>query len=80
MSDVVKTAQEEFDEIYITSSEIGKSLGVCRATIVQARKRGLLPDPVIVNGAQIYIWKRQIVEPFLNAWKVSLAARRGELA
>ena len=80
MSDVVKTAQEEFDETYITSSEIGKSLGVCRATIVQARKRGLLPDPVVVNGAQIYIWKRQIVEPFLKAWKVNLAARRGELA
>lgn len=79
MSDVSKTAQEEFDEIYITSSEIGKTLGVCRATIVQARKRGMLPNPVLVNGAQIYIWKRAIVEPFLEAWKLNLAARRGEL-
>ena len=80
MSEVAKTAQEEFDKIYITSSEIGRTLGVCRATIVQARKRGMLPDPVIVNGAQIYIWKREIVAPFLEAWKLNLASRRGELA
>ena len=53
MSEVEKTAQQEFDEIYITSSEIGQELGVCRATLVNARRRGLLPDPIVVNGAQI---------------------------
>lgn len=46
MTEVEKTAQQEFDEIYITSSEIGQELGVCRATLVNARRRGLLPDPI----------------------------------
>ncbi|QFR59653.1 hypothetical protein P6F33_gp52 [Pseudomonas phage Quinobequin-P09] len=63
MTEVEKTAQQEFDEIYITSSEIGQELGVCRATLVNARRRGLLPDPIIVNGAQIFIWKRDVVRP-----------------
>jgi predicted site-specific integrase-resolvase len=72
-------AQHEFDTTYVTSSEICKELGVSRATLVHARRRGLLPDPVVVNGAQIYIWKRDIVRPFMDAWKIMLASRRGQL-
>lgn len=79
MTEVEKTAQQEFDEIYITSSEIGQELGVCRATLVNARRRGLLPDPIIVNGAQIFIWKRHHVRPYIDAWRLMLQARRGEL-
>lgn len=79
MSQSLPSAQQEFDDTYITSSEIGKELNVCRATIVQARRKGLLPDPIVVNGAQIYIWKRAIVRPYLDAWKLMLQARRGEL-
>lgn len=79
MTEVEKTSQQEFDEIYITSSEIGQELGVCRATLVNARRRGLLPDPIVVNGAQIFIWKRDVVRPYLDAWKLMLQARRGEL-
>lgn len=74
------TAQEEFDATYITSSEICKELGITRATIVQGRRRGLLPDPIVINGAQIAIWKRMSVRPYLDAWKINLQARRGELA
>lgn len=80
MSEQRVTAQEEFDAAYITSSEICKQLHITRATIVMGRKRGLLPDPIVVNGAQIYIWKRDVVTPYLNAWKISLQARRRELA
>lgn len=79
MTEVEKTAQQEFDETYITSSEIGQELGVCRATLVNARRRGLLPDPIVVNGAQIFIWKRDVVRPYLDAWRIMLQARRGEL-
>lgn len=78
MAECKKTQQQEFDELYITSSEIGKSLGVCRATIVNARRRGLLPEPIVVNGAQICIWKRGEVSPFLDAWREQLLARRGD--
>ena len=80
MPEVEKTAQQEFDEIYITSSEIGQELGVCRATLVNARRRGLLPDPIVVNGAQIFIWKRDVVRPYLDAWKLMLTVRRAKPA
>lgn len=75
----VLTAQEEFDQIWITSSEICRELGIDRSTIVQGRKRGLLPDPVKVNGDQILLWKREDVRQNLDAWKLMLKARRGEL-
>lgn len=73
------TAQQEFDSAYITSSEICRELGITRATIVQGRDRGLLPDPVVVNDGQLVIWKRDAVRPYLDAWKLNLRARRREL-
>lgn len=78
MTNNVSSTQQEFDETFITSSEIGKELKVCRASIVSARRRGLLPQPIVVNGAQIYIWKREIVRPYLDNWKAMLQARRGQ--
>lgn len=73
------SAQEKFDNTYISSSEICRQLGVSRAAIVHARRRGLLPDPVVVNGVQIYLWERDTVRPFLDAWNLNLMARRREL-
>ncbi len=71
-----QTAQEEFDATYITSTEICKLLGIDRATVVQGRKRGLLPDPVWVNGSQLVLWKRELVMGNLAAWQLMLTARR----
>ena len=72
------TAQQRFDEQYISSSEIGEELQVTRSTIMAARKRRMLPDPVVVNGMHIYLWERTTVRPYIDAWKMVLAARRGE--
>jgi len=72
-------SQIEFDETYITSTEIGKSLGVKRSTILNARVRGLLPDPIEINGVRTFIWKRRELVPYLDSWRISLASRRGEL-
>jgi len=47
---------------------------------VHARRRGLLPDPIIVNGAQIFIWKRDVVRPHIDAWKLMLTVRRAKPA
>lgn len=74
------TAQEEFDKNYISSSEICAELNVSRATLVNARRRGILPDPIIVKPIQLYLWKRDEVRPYVDAWHFSLRARRGELA
>lgn len=75
----MSTPQEEFDAIYITSSEICEYLSISRSTIVQGKGRGLLPEPITINGAQIQLWKREQVMPHLDAWKLMLQARRGEL-
>lgn len=71
------TQQEQFDETYITSSEICRELNITRSTIVTGRRRGLLPKPIVVNGAQIQIWHRSEVRPYIDAWKEKLGLRRG---
>ena len=74
------TAQARFDELYITSNEIQKTLKVERSSILKARRRGMLPEPVVIRGVNTFIWERAPLKPFLDAWTISLASRRGELA
>ena len=74
------TAQTRFDELYITSSEIQKDLQVNRSAILYARRRGMLPEPIVVHGTRAFIWERAKATPFIEAWKISLASRRGQLA
>lgn len=75
-----ETAQQRFDRLYITSGEICETYGVSRTSVVNARRRGLLPDPIFTNDGHLAIWERERVTPFLKAWKVNLDARRGLLA
>lgn len=70
------TAQERFDEKYISSREILDRLQVSRPTISQARRRGLLPDPVVINDTLIYLWERATVEPYLASWELILKVKR----
>lgn len=72
-------AQREFDERYITTSEIMTRLDVTRTTILAARRSGKLPDPIDIQG-KIFVWERAKVTPYLDAWKVVLDARRGAIA
>lgn len=69
----MSSPQLEFDNTYITSSEICKRLRINRCTLLQARRNGVLPDPIRVNGTQLYIWIRNEVNPALKSW----AAKRG---
>lgn len=73
------TAQEVFDEKYITSTEIAETLNIERSTVMHGRRRGMLPEPILVKGVRLYIWERETVAPYISAWKLSLASRRGEL-
>lgn len=79
MTSNTNDAQREFDERYITSSEIMEMLDVSRTTIHSARTTGKLPDPIYIRD-QIYIWERATVMPYLDAWKIILDARRGASA
>lgn len=72
----VESAQDRFDRLYITSGEICRSLNVSRPTVLQARRRKLLPDPIRVCGDAIYVWEREHVQPYLDAWRVILGVRR----
>lgn len=74
---VKQSAQERFDERYICSSEIARCMQVSRTTVHQACKRGLLPDAVLVSDSLTRIWERATVRPYLDAWRVVLAVRRG---
>ncbi len=74
-----ETGQQKFDRLYITSLEICNKLEVTRPAVHRAKARGLLPDPIQVGG-HMDIWERAKIRPYLDAWKIALASRRGELA
>lgn len=72
-----ETAQKRFDERYICTSEICRELSVSRPAVLQARRRGQLPDPVFVDGNAICVWEREALAPYLRAWRLVLTANRG---
>lgn len=74
------TPQEKFDKTYITSKEIQKRLNVNGSTVTRARRKGLLPSPIVVNGWNGYVWERELIKGNLDAWEITLSASRGELA
>lgn len=70
------SAQKRFTETYISSREIIERLQVSRPTISQARKRGMLPDPIVIEEGLIYLWERATVEPFIAAWAIVLKCKK----
>lgn len=70
------TAQSRFNENYITSSEIAHMLEVSRVSVLRARERGDLPDPVTVGDSVVTIWERAAVMPAIEAWKGKLQEAR----
>lgn len=69
-------AQKEFDDVYVTSTEIAKELQVSRVAICQAVGRGFLPEPIKVNDGQITLFNRVKVKPYVDAWKFTLSTKR----
>lgn len=70
-------AQERFDKTYISATEVSVEMQVSRATVLRAKERGELPDPIIVGDHYVCIWEREKLRPYLEAWKQRLAARKG---
>lgn len=70
-------AQELFDKRYITAPEIMGQLGVSRAAMQYARRIGKLPSPIQVAGNLVFVWEREQIKPYLDAWKQELLNRRG---
>jgi hypothetical protein len=70
-------AQQAFDAKYVTAAEICSTLNVSRTAVLGARQRGLLPEPINVNDGMLYIWERETVRPYLDAWTLMIRVRRG---
>lgn len=70
------TAQDEFNNHYITSSEIGRRLRITRTAVIRARQNGHLPDPIFVER-HLTIWKRDAVEPHIIQWELRRKERFG---
>ncbi len=73
-------AQVKFDELYITSTEVMKTMGVSRTSVLYAKRSGLLPEPIVVNDGQLFVWERAALRKYLEAWKLILDVRRGVAA
>jgi hypothetical protein len=73
------TAQEEFDDRYVTSAEICVDMGVTRSSVVNRRKAGGLPGAIEIKtrdgGIHLLIWVRADVAPHLEAWRSQLRQR-----
>lgn len=73
------TAQLEFDKKYITANQLMNDVNVSRAGLQYARRSGKIPSPaIVVNEGRLLIWEREIVQPYIDAWKAKLIAQRGE--
>lgn len=80
MSDVKtqpSAAQKYFEDTYITAAQIMRDLGISRSALLYARKRGVLPDPIVINDGRIYIWEKKHIQANLDAWKLMLDIRKG---
>jgi len=74
------TQQDEFDKLYISSSEIAEQVGVSRAAVTHAQQRGDLPQPITIGNSGIYVWTRETAQPMIDAWKHSIAVKKGLIA
>lgn len=73
--------QEEFDQKYISSTEVCSTLGIARATLFHGLRKGKLPPPIIIMRSggtpHTQLWIRdQVVEP-LARWKASIDKWKG---
>lgn len=80
MPKTAKQLQEEFDKKYITASEIVDRLNVSRIAIVTAKKRGILPTPIVLPGLKTQLWVRSAIKRNLDEWEKNLEYRRSKVA
>lgn len=78
------SAQEDFDKTYVSSTELCRTLGVTRATLVNGRRRGALPEPVQITrpdgSPHVMLWLRDEAQPYIDKWLAELGDRRSASA
>lgn len=68
-------AQREFDEKYITSTEVRNRLGMTRPVLLHYRQRGKLPNEITLQNGQLILWEREAIESHLVAIEAARASR-----
>lgn len=68
-ADAEDSPQSEFERRYISSTEICDEIGVTRAAVMVARRTGKLPNAIEINQGRLFLWEREFIRPFLEAWK-----------
>lgn len=76
--------QQQFDQQYVSSSELCTTLGVSRSSLANLRAAGGLPGAIEVmrpdGGVHVVLWLREHVRPHVDAYRARLARRRGGAA
>lgn len=77
MPKTVEQLQKEFDDKYITAHEIVERLQISRIAILNAKKSGRLPQPIMIPGLKTQLWVRRAIAKSLDGWERNLQDRRG---
>lgn len=72
-----KTAQQRFDEQYISAAEICRTYDIDRVRLHQGRRRGLLPNAIEIRNGGGFLWEREPIEPYLKEFIEGVYRRRG---
>ncbi len=75
--------QDEFNEYFITASQVSEEVGVTIAAVNSRVSKGTLPTPIRINGVSgSMLWVRNEIMPFLGVWKsyLELCPNKGRRA
>ena len=65
-------AQADFDQKYVSSTELCQVLGVTREGLRTGRRRRGLPDPIKLErpdgGVLVMLWEREVIQPHVDRW------------
>lgn len=67
------SAKEQFERFYITSQKVADFVGVSRHSVFKAREQGKLPRSFSIGST--FIWEREFIMPYLEAWKHNVEVR-----
>ena len=76
-TELTNRQNEQLNRIYVSSVYIQKKLGINRASIPGAIKRGALPKPIHMDGIRTNIFLRDEVDPYIEQWLIVASPLRG---
>lgn len=74
-----EATKSEFENKYITSTEVMERMGVSRFVVFTERHVGRLPPAITFPGGTCF-WDRELIEPYLVAWRKRLDKREARRA